>query len=303
MEHGGNMQAEPRVQQPFSKFFNSLLIAAPILMAAAWHRQQPSRWPGSDRIVTAQAREILATPRLRAWHLIAADRRFGGLSALVLDRGQMVAVTDSGVVLRFPAPRPGDSSFPLALHDLPAGPGKAHRKWARDSEALLADAEGRGWWVTFEQRHSSWLFDRSFSRVIERRNLNVAWSANRGGEAVLAGPGGAPMVLPEGGGRAIGGSLTAPAGTSDATRLPDGRPVLLVRHMTLRGFVTRLHIAAGSGKPARRIAIDLAPLDNMEGIAAQALPGGGTRLWLVSDDNFRAWMRTLLVAVDLPVGT
>lgn len=303
MKHRGNMQAEPRVQSIFSLVFSSLLLAVPILLTAAWHRQQPSRWPRVDRVVPARAEQVLARPGLAAWKLSAPDPRFGGLSALAIERGRMIAITDSGVVLRFAPPRRGDSTFPLALHDLPDGPGSADRKWTRDSEALLADHAGRGWWVAFENRHSLWLFDRSFSRAIERRFLDVDWSANGGGEAVLAGPGGAIMVLPEGGGRAVGGAMVVPTGTADAARLPDGRAVLLVRRMTPRGFATWLHIAAGAGRPARRIAVDHAPLDNMEGIAVEPLGGGAIRLWIVSDDNFRASMRTVLVALDLPPGT
>ena len=38
--------------------------------------------------------------------------------------------------------------------------------------------------------------------------------------------------------------------------------------------------------------------DNMEGIAAVPRPGGGFRLYLVSDDNFKAFERTLLLAFD-----
>lgn len=303
MGHRGNMQAEPRVQPIFMKFISSLLITAPVLLSAHWHRQQPSRWPGADRVVTAQARQVLARPGVSGWHLTAPDPRFGGLSALAVDRGQMIALTDSGVVLRFAPPRPGISSFALALHDLPAGPGSALRKWARDSEALLADRAGRGWWIAFEHRHSLWLFDRAFSRALGQRALDVDWRANRGGEALAAGSGGAVMVLPEGGGRAVGGPVFAAVGTADATRLPDGRLVMLVRRLTPRGFATRLLIGPGAGKPARQIALDLAPLDNMEGIAAVMRRDGGTRLWIVSDDNFRPWMRTLLVALDLPAGT
>jgi hypothetical protein len=74
---------------------------------------------------------------------------------------------------------------------------------------------------------------------------------------------------------------------------------LLIRRPALRGFDNQLWIASGAGRPARRIALDLGMLDNMEGIAAAPLPSGGTRLWIVSDDNFRPWMRTLLVALEL----
>jgi hypothetical protein len=84
--------------------------------------------------------------------------------------------------------------------------------------------------------------------------------------------------------------------------MADGRLVLLVRRPTWRGFESELRIAAGAGKPARRIALNVGALDNMEGVAAAPLPNGGTRLWIVSDDNFRPWMRTLLVTLDVPPG-
>jgi hypothetical protein len=103
---------------------------------------------------------------------------------------------------------------------------------------------------------------------------------------------------------AVGGrsDLKVPRGTSDAARLADGRLVLLVRRLGLTGFHTEVRIAAGQGRAARRIALNLAPLDNPEAIAAAPLPDGGTRLWIVTDDNFRPWMRTLLVALDLKPG-
>ena len=43
----------------------------------------------------------------------------------------------------------------------------------------------------------------------------------------------------------------------------------------------------------------LGPLDNAEALAAEPI-AGGTRLWLMTDDNFSWPMRTLLVALDLP---
>lgn len=40
-------------------------------------------------------------------------------------------------------------------------------------------------------------------------------------------------------------------------------------------------------------------IDNFEGIAARAMPDGRVRLWLVSDDNYSARQRTLLMAFDV----
>ena len=304
------MKPERRLQPMFSKgkLFSSLVVMLPIFGFLLWQNGQPSRWPGPDRVVAGRAEAVavgnvagVAGATMRAWRLSAPDRRFGGLSALAIDRGAFIALTDSGVIVRFAPPVPANR-LRIALRDLPDGPGRASRKAGRDSESLLADPRGRGWWVGFEFHHTMWLYDRDLRRVLARRALKVEWSSNRGAEALVAGSTGV-MALPEDGGHAAGGTLIAPVGTSDATRLPDGRLVLLVRRFGLAGFDTRLWIAAGGGKPARRIALGLGKLDNMEGIAAVPLADGGTRLWIVSDDNFRPWMRTLLVAIDLPAAT
>lgn len=294
-------EAEPRVQPMFSNWLAAAALVLPILALASWLRAQPSRWPEPDRTATGRANEVLVGTGLLGWRLTAGDKRFGGLSALVARNGELVALTDSGVVVRF-APPARAGRIVISLHDLPAGPGSPLRKAFRDSESLLADPAGGGWWVGFETRHSLWRFDSSFQRVLEARPLKVDWPSNKGGEALAAASDGSVMVLPELGGKADGGSLVAPAWTSDATRMPDGRLVLLVRRPSLRGFANELRIAPGRGKPARRIALDVGALDNMEGVAAAPLPEGGTRLWIVSDDNFRPWMRTLLVALDLPPG-
>jgi len=294
------MKPERPVQPLFTMFklFSSLVVALPIFACGVWLKHQPNRWPGPDRVVNGRAVEVAVGGGAKAWHLAAPDRRFGGLSALAVDRGALLALSDSGVVVRFAPPGAGQA-MRFALRDLPGGPGRAFHKWSRDSESLLADELGEGWWVGFESRHSLWRFDRSFRKVLETRWLDVDWSPNKGAEALVAGPADEVLALPERGGLAAGGKFVAPAWTSDATRLPDGRLVLLIRRLTWRGFVNQLDIGAGAGKPARTIRLDVGALDNMEGIAAAPLPGGGTRLWIVSDDNFRPWMRTLLVELDL----
>lgn len=294
-------QAEPRVQAMFSKWLGCALLVLPIFALANWLRAQPSRWPVPDRTVVGQAEPVAVGPGLRAWRLRASDPRFGGLSALAVAGEDLVALTDSGVVVRFAAPTAA-GPVRFSLHDLPGGPGSPLRKAYRDSESLVADPRGRGWWVGFETRHSLWLFDPAFRFPLSSRRLAVDWPSNKGGEALAVADDGRVMVLPELGGKADGGALVAPAWTADATRMPDGRLVLLVRRLGLGGFVSEVRIAARGDRPARRIALGLGALDNVEGIAAASLPGGGTRLWIVSDDNFRPWMRTLLVALDLPPG-
>jgi hypothetical protein len=41
---------------------------------------------------------------------------------------------------------------------------------------------------------------------------------------------------------------------------------------------------------------------HFEGIAVEPRGDGGTRLWLITDDNFQPPMTTMLVALDVPPG-
>jgi hypothetical protein len=85
---------------------------------------------------------------------------------------------------------------------------------------------------------------------------------------------------------------------SDAVMLPDGRTIVLARSFGPAGFSARLlHLDKGMRlRPLARLA--LGRLDNPEAIAAEALPGGGVRLWVMSDNDYRRRVPTLLVALD-----
>ena len=73
-----------------------------------------------------------------------------------------------------------------------------------------------------------------------------------------------------------------------------------------RAVVAFLEPAAPDGRRpwrARKLATLRRPLtrDNMEGVACTASPSGpGKRLYLVSDDNFESFQRTVLLAFDWP---
>jgi len=101
------------------------------------------------------------------------------------------------------------------------------------------------------------------------------------------------------------GSLFRPTG---AALLPSGDVLLLERRYTLLGGLgARVsRIAAATIRPGARLApktlAELAPpltLDNFEGIAAHRAADGTTRITLLSDDNFNAFQRTLLVQFEL----
>jgi hypothetical protein len=233
------------------------------------------------------------------------DRRFFGLSGLAALPDRLVALTDSAVLVELP--RPGQR--PVArLRDLPAGPGFPTFRRDRDSEALVLD--GRGAWITFENRHSLWRFEPDV--VPQHLWLPGAeWPVNQGVEAMVEEPGGSALLLISEGGRQLlrfGGKpelqsfalAGATGGIADATRLPDGRIVVAMREIGL-GLTNRLAWLVRNGRGYRLepfATLPLGPFDNVEGLAAERLPDGRTRLWAVTDND--NWRRTLLIALDLP---
>jgi hypothetical protein len=242
-----------------------------------------------------------------AWRLASGDPRFGGISALAADRGRLLAVSDSGAVVRFRPP-----GGPAEIGELPDGPGSGRFKRNRDSEALVRDPAGRGWWVAFENRHELWLYDMTFSRALQRIRLGKrGWRANRGIEGAAT-DGSSLLLVHEKGDyllRVTGFRARAMAIAEDRGRISDvaalgaGRFIAVERRLTPFGFrnalVTLDKVRSGY-RFGRRIALPLGPLDNVEAIAVEPLPGGKRRLWLMTDDNFQPPLRTLLIALDWP---
>lgn len=244
------------------------------------------------------------------WQLTSAEPRFGGLSALAIDRGRLLTVTDSGALVRWHLPG-GDAR----VRDLPAGPGLPQWKLNRDSEALARDPAGRGWWVSFEQQHSLYLFDRSFSRALIRRPLRLrTWWRNWGAEA-LATEGASLLVLPENGGELIRLSgrreerlpLRWRGQVADAATLKDGRVAIAMRELRPWGISNRLAWLRPDGAGYRIEPWATLPLgrwDNVEGLAAEPLPNGANRLWFVTDNDFgrRTLLGWILIGPDTQKG-
>ena len=89
-------------------------------------------------------------------------------------------------------------------------------------------------------------------------------------------------------------------------RLADGRVMVLLR--SVRPWGLRNELAELRREPdgyhLRVLGqLPLGPLDNAEAIAGEAKPGGGVRLWIMTDDDFSKRRPTLLMAVDLPAAT
>ena len=106
-------------------------------------------------------------------------------------------------------------------------------------------------------------------------------------------------------------TLKRPGGfdVTDAASLPDGSIVVLERRFRFsEGVKMRIRrIAAGELKPGALIAgemlleaDDSLNIDNMEAIAVHRAASGETVLTLMSDDNFSALQRTLIMQFTLP---
>lgn len=318
MPDSGSPDAERRLQPRFSKtsVFNTLALFLLVLAGDYGIGSMPNRSDRPDALAPVRFVPASFDPAgfaplglAGAWKVEIADPRFGGVSALAIDRRQLLALTDSGTVIRFPMP--GRSGRAL-VRDLPGGPGNSDFKRHRDSEALVRDPAGRGWWVAFEQWNQLWLYDPEFRRARSRIDLGrQRWRRNQGIEAMVADAGGL-RLFPEPGRESLrvrGGEVRVDrlasrfGSVSDAARAPDGRLLLVARKLGLAGLAKRL-VVAGEGKDGT---LELRPLarlglgatDNVEAIAVEPR-AGGTRLWLMTDNDFRARAPTYLVALDLP---
>jgi hypothetical protein len=307
-----------RLVQP--KFSIRALAGALVLLAAIglfdrWLAFVPNRHQLGWRTATIQFQPVQldsggwAPMRLAgAWRLTSGDPRFGGISALAVERGRLLALTDSGVVVRFRPTNPR-----AEIGELPDGPGSGQFKRNRDTEALVRDPGGRDWWVAFENRHELWRYDFGFGRALQQIRLGKrGWRANRGIEGAARDGGSLLLVHERGdhllrvtGSRARVMEIANSGGRiSDVAELGYGRYLAVERRLTPLGFrnaLVRLDRAAAGYRLGHRIELPLGPLDNVEAIAVERLPSGGLRLWLMTDDNFQPPLRTLLIALDWPV--
>jgi len=310
------MKPERKVQPKFSIAWvlAALLLLAAIGLFDRWLVTFPDRRELGSRLARIDSERVdfdasgFAPLRLvGAWRLTSSDPRFGGISALAIENGRLLALTDSGVVVRF---SPWRHSARVA--ELPGGPGPNRFKVNRDSEALVADPSGRGWWVAFENRDELWLYDRGFTRALQRIWLgDRRWRVNSGIEGAVA-ERGSLLLFHEGGDNLIRVTGTrarnlpiagAVARLSDAVDVGGGRMLVVERRLTPLGFRNALVVLEKAGESyrlGRRFELPLSRRDNVEAAAMERLPGGGRRLWLMTDDNFHGRMRTLLIALDLP---
>lgn len=264
-----------------------------------------------------------------AWELGSAHGWFGGFSALVAGEGEaLIAGSDRGWLLDLDlsgdAPRAVPGSFRYVGRAL--GP----RTELVDLEALARDPATGTLWAAFENYNLIERFAPDRTRAFRRPPEMARWSRNSGPETMERLADGRFLILAEGperGDRAEHSGLLF-AGDPvdrhrpeafrfaswpgydpvDATQLPDGRVLILLRRVEYTipaRFDTAIAIAdpgtIRTGEPWRgRIIQRLSGgvfADNFEGIAfvADSTDPARGSLWVVSDDNFSVFQRSLLV--------
>lgn len=251
-----------------------------------------------------------------SWELRAQDPAFGGFSGLLVEGETLTAVSDKGSLLT--ATIEGDA---FALTNARLTPlrdrfGSLYGEERGDAEGLAR--LGDDLLISFERDHRiEILIDGSLGEYLRPD----AWddlTYNKGLEGLTWLPGGALLAIEEA--RAEGAAefwLAAPDGTLRTGRVPllgrhrvtgadvgpDGRLYLVLRHYApvLGVSIRILRYALEAGGPLVGSVEELAAfeslsgIDNMEGIAVETGPDGTPMLWLISDDNFNAVQRTLLM--------
>lgn len=260
---------------------------------------------------------------------------FGGLSALRCP-DRCYAVGDAGDFLSFD--RVERDGKLVGIENVQGGAlrdqdGAAGDKATRDAESLVLSPGGADALIGFERTNSLWVVPLGQpewrARQVYRLPEMMDWPLNGGAETLVMLPGGVPLVIAEeaaGGGDRPGvaiGAVKRPDGTranlafryrppadfspTDAALLDDERLIILNRAFSpLTGVAMALvevplaDIREGATVSGREIARLRPPasIDNMEGLDIRR-ENGRTFVYLVSDDNFNAAQRTLLLKFEL----
>ena len=270
-------------------------------------------------------------PLTGAWELASAHGWFGGFSALVADGRGLIAGSDRGWLLAIdlsgPAPRAVPESFRFV------GRRANPRDEVLDLESLARDPADGTLWAGFEGFNQIERFAPDGTRAFRSPPEMARWSHNSGAETMERLADGRFVAIAEGpvrGGKPLhrallfaGDPVEPQAATAfrfaswpgydpvDATQLPDGRVLILLRRVEYAipaRFDTAIAIAdpaaIRAGKPWRgRIIQRLSGgvfADNFEGIAFVPDASNPSRgaVWVIADDNFSAFQKSVLVRFD-----
>lgn len=287
--------------------------------AVSWVRYAPVA------LADSETRRLGRLVFLGGWALTSNDGRFGGISALHVEGGEMLALSDAGWRIRLPV-EPGRSPVRAEISMVAQGPGAPEEKYNRDVESMVVD--GGDAWLGYEQANAVWRYRRAgfaFGSAAAPPAM-ARWRSNRGAEAMVKLAGGRFLVFSEGSGgdsevllfagdAAVPGMAALrlryrpPEGyrITDAALLPDGRLALLNRRVRLlEGFTAKLILARLpaltegaliAGEEAASFA-GAVTRDNFEALSVTR-EAGRTILWIASDDNYSPLQRTLLMKFAL----
>ena len=266
--------------------------------------------------------------------LTSDDPRFGGLSALWVSPAgdRLVALSDRGhwvtARIHYESGRLAGLSE-AAIGALNGAAGKPLVKQRLHDAESLAPLPDGSLLVAFEHAHRIWRYPDAQSLFSENPEALPAPEGlryhrpNHGVEALA--------VLADGRILAIGQDARGPGlfnaylwtgtawqhryyrGREDfvptaATRLPDGDILVMERRFSFLGGIEFQLVRVGvdgldtwQDIEGERLGALKSPLvfDNYEGLAARQNGRGETLIYLISDDNFSAWQRTLLLAFAL----
>ena len=272
---------------------------------------------------------------LGGFELKSADPHFGGLSGMVMhpDGATLTFVSDHGYWFStqvLPSVRGSPVKLgPWRKNSLLAPNGKAVRGRLRDAEAVTRDHDG-SFIVAFERVHRLWRYPPTPLTFTARPKPipipdELARAPSNGGiEAATVLPDRRILLLSENfqnedgslKGWLLQGKRTEPLfylssdgfNPTDLATLPNGDVLVLERRYTwIRGASARLRwLPRASLKPGARLRgkeiASLGPavdVDNLEGLAVHQDPREGTVLYIVSDDNYSLFQRTLLLQFRL----
>jgi hypothetical protein len=267
-----------------------------------------------------------------AWELSSAHGWFGGFSALVADgEAGLIAGSDRGWLLDLDLASPSPRAVPRSFRFV--GKRAGERKEVIDLESLARDPASGTLWGGFERANLVIRWAAEGSETLCRPPEIAKWSENSGPETLVRLADGRFVMLAEGPergsdthhrallfprdpaepGAPLPFRFAAPADYDpvDATQVPDGRVLILLRRVryTLPArFDTAIAIAdprairtgaVWQGQIIQRLSGDVFG-DNFEGIAFVPAAGDPARgaAWLIADDNFSVFQKNLLLRFD-----
>ena len=294
-----------------------------LAFVASWWRTVPVQGDLADLHLVPLRFDPAAHGQWRVtglWDVQSADIRFGGYSALLLgDNGRFLAFSDRGRRLSFGAP--GLAATAGAQAD--QLPDRGVEQDLFDIESAARDPQTGTYWLGYEGVHAVHRY-RADNRADGHVLLPDNWPQNSGAESLVRLADGQFVLLPEDAaqlcrfaGDPVAGAdmactpVTWPeAGYSatDAVQLADGRLLVLMRRLVLGMPPTFDSLLVAGPLPAPdeewqpQVLLhleDLLPRENYEGMALRPLANGSQELWLIADDNFSMFQRTLLARLVL----